>query len=341
MRPKMTDIGKYPSGNGLNVGLGIQSTAAALMCINGDLPRPDMMIFADTQWERQGTYENLKRLRPLVEKAGIPFHVVSAGNIRESGIADNGRVELPYFCDPSRYETVEGKRNLLIKDTKKAYKKRKKIMEKSGQSELFGDITLEEYIEVGVVNFDRKVADGKITDGYMQMGVTMLGRQCTNRYKIAPVNAYCRKHYGASFKRPMGTWLGISTDEWTRMGTSEVKAFVLVYPLIDYGMSRDDCKQYIIDHDYPVPVKSSCIGCPFHDNKLWDEMTEAEFLDVSRFERSVNMKIANDDNLRDLPYFENGVRVHPSMGKIKDKPYQNADSTVEASGVCGAAGCFL
>ena len=124
MRPKMTDIHNYHA-HMLNVGLGIQSTAAALMCINGDLPRPDAFIFADTGWERQGTYENFKLLKPLADDAGIPFHVVSAGkNIREEQLKyDVAHVELPYYCDPSRFETVEGKRELLIKDVKKAYRK--------------------------------------------------------------------------------------------------------------------------------------------------------------------------------------------------------------------------
>ena len=342
MRPKMSDIHKFHA-NILNVGLGIQSTMAALGAINRDLPRPDAFIFADTGWEREGTYKNLEILKPMAEEAGIPFHVVTAGNIREEALADNGRIELPFFCNPSRYETVAGKRTLLIKDTQKAYRKRQKTLEKNGQTEMFGDITLAEYLEVGLENFDRKVVEGTITDGYMEMDTMMIGRQCTLKYKITPVNKHCRKHYGAHFKTPVGTWLGISTDEWTRMGTSESKAFVLMYPLIDYGMSRQDCRQYLIDHDYPVPVKSSCIGCPFHDDSLWDEMTEAEHTDVSRFERTVNMKIAMDDSLRDLPYFANGVHVHRSKQPIHSSPFKKfeGESESDRDAVCGAAGCFL
>ena len=302
-------------------GLGWQSTAATLMCLHGDLPVPDFFIFADTQWEREGTYENLARLKPMVEKAGYPFHIVTGGNIRQDQIDNIDRVELPYYMNPSRYETVQGRRDLLIKDVTKAYKKmiKRKELNKNDQELLFSDfddLPLEVYLEVALANFDQKVDEGHIKDGYMKMSTTQIGRQCTLKYKIRPVNSYCRKHYGAHFKTPVGTWLGISTDEWHRMSSSLVKAFVLFYPLIDYGISRDDCKQYMEAHSYPIPVKSSCIGCPFHDDDLWLEMTEAEYADVSKYERTINMNIANSDYLRDRPYLANGVRLHPSMQKI-------------------------
>ena len=227
MRPKMNDIHDYHA-HLLNVGLGIQSTAAALMCVNGDLPRPNAFIFADTGWEREGTYENLERLKPIAEDASIPFHVVSAGNIRKEQLdyeAYRTDTILPYYCDPSRFETVEGKRELLIKDVKKAHRKHD-LQEKKGQPVLV-NFDLEDMLEVALADFDRKVSEGKITDGFMEMEVTMLGRQCTHKYKITPVNKFCRKHYGAHHKSPVGTWLGISTDEWTRMATSGIKAFKL------------------------------------------------------------------------------------------------------------------
>ena len=342
MRPKMTDLSKYHA-HGLNVGLGIQSTAAALMCINRDLPRPDFFIFADTQWEREGTYENLEILKPLAREAGIPFHIVTGGNIREEQTNPAiARTELPYFCDPSRFATVKGKRRLLIKDIMKAYKKRRKQMLDDGISPMF-DIEMDEYLEAGLTDFDRKVAEGKIKDGWLDMKVTQIGRQCTIKYKIAPVNRFCRKHYGANKKTPLGTWLGISTDEWTRMSSSVVKAFELFYPLIDYKYSRTDCETYLKDHDYPVPVKSACVGCPFHSDPLWKDMTDKEIADAGDYEENVNIMIKNDPSLKDRPYFANGVRLHSSMTPIIQRPFDksNSNTETERDTVCGSAGCFL
>ena len=342
MRAKMSDIHKYHA-HALNVGLGKQSTATALMCINGDLPRPDCFIFADTGWERQGTYENLERFKPLAEKAGIPFHIVSAGNIRKDQTQlDTERTELPYYCDPSRFETVAGLRELLAKDITKAYHKVIREMKQEGRDELVA-VSLDDLLEIGLADFDRRVGTGEIKAGWKQMRVTMLGRQCTQKYKIEPVNKECRKLYGAHFKRPIGTWLGISTDEWTRMATSRVKAFVLFYPLIDYGMSVDDCVQYLIDHDYPVPVKSSCIGCPFHSDELWQDMSDAEISDADDYEKSVNAIIEKSPKLKDKPYFANGVRLHGSMIPIGKRPFNQVIKVEQQDhdGVCGSAGCFL
>lgn len=342
-RPKIpTDLDQHHA-HILNLGLGVQSTATALMCINGDLPRPDAFITADTGWEREGTYENLLRMKAYAKEAGIPFHVVSGGNIRKSQLsAELGKTRMPFFVDPSRWATVEGKRELLIKDVRKRFFKDKKLDEI--QPSLFA-MELDDMLEVALIDFDKKVEEGIITDGWIEMDVTMLARQCTEEFKIKPINKFCRKHYDAHHKTPVGTWLGISTDEWHRMSKSHTKAFVLYYPLMDYRLSRTDCEQYLIDCDYPVPVKSSCIGCPFHSNELWQEMTDAEIADAAEFEREINEMIATHPNLKDRPYYANGVKLHASMENIDTRPFDKKTDTAKdmfgQDGVCGEAGCYL
>ena len=341
MRPKMSDIQQYHA-HVPNIGLGRQSTAMALMIINGDLPRPDCFLFADTGWEREGTYENLARLKPMAEKAGIPFVVVSGGNIRKDQVAEGfEKTELPYYVDPSRFETIEELRELLIKDIEKAYHKAIREMKREGRNELIA-VSLDDLMQVGLAEFDRRVEAGEIKPGWKQMRVTMIGRQCTEKYKIKPIQSYCRKNLGAHFKRPVGVWLGISTDEWTRMATSRTKAFVNFYPLIDYGMSVENCMQYLEDHDYPIPVKSSCIGCPYHSNELWSEMSAAEIADAQDYEDSVNAVVKASDKLRDKPYFANGIRLHESMIPIGQRPFNRVIvEQKDRDAVCGSAGCFL
>lgn len=67
----------------LNLGAGVQSTTVALMSVQGELPRIDCAIFADTGWEPQAVYEHLDRLTQILQTSDIDFHRVSAGNIRE------------------------------------------------------------------------------------------------------------------------------------------------------------------------------------------------------------------------------------------------------------------
>ena len=63
----------------LNLGAGVQSSAILLMACAGELPRPDVAIFADTGEEPASVYAWLAQtLRPAAERAGIPIEVVSA-----------------------------------------------------------------------------------------------------------------------------------------------------------------------------------------------------------------------------------------------------------------------
>ena len=37
-------------------------------------------------------------------------------------------------------------------------------------------------------------------------------------------------------------------------------------------MSREDCIEWYSGKDYKTPAKSSCIGCPYHDDSFWLDM---------------------------------------------------------------------
>ena len=117
---------------------------------------------------------------------------------------------------------------------------------------------------------------------------------------------------------------------------------VLVYPLFYMGMSKADCEAYIETCGYKVPVKSACIGCPYHSDKTWLSMTGAEIADAEAFERDLNIAIETG-KYADKPYYANGAHLHPTKIPLSDKPYiKNRESLPgEQDGVCGEAGCFL
>ena len=80
----------------LSLGAGVQSTTILMMMIEGELERPDHVIFADTQWEPNEVYEHLEQLEYLMHEQRIPFHKVTAGNIREDALNPNKRfVSMP------------------------------------------------------------------------------------------------------------------------------------------------------------------------------------------------------------------------------------------------------
>jgi hypothetical protein len=70
----------------LSLGAGVQSSTVLLMSCRGDLPKLDAAIFADTQWEPEGVYGTLEWLKEEAEQAGIPVHVVTAGDLRKDAL---------------------------------------------------------------------------------------------------------------------------------------------------------------------------------------------------------------------------------------------------------------
>ena len=71
---------------------------------------------------------------------------------------------------------------------------------------------------------------------------------------------------------PVEQWLGISTDEALRMKPARVKYITNRWPLIELGMSRNDCKAWLKEHGLPEPPKSACVFCPYHSVREWREV---------------------------------------------------------------------
>jgi hypothetical protein len=70
----------------ISLGAGVQSSTMFLMACNGELPKPDAAIFADTQWEPKGVYRWLDRLVDYGAEVGIPIIRATAGNLRSDAL---------------------------------------------------------------------------------------------------------------------------------------------------------------------------------------------------------------------------------------------------------------
>jgi hypothetical protein len=108
----------------------------------------------------------------------------------------------------------------------------------------------------------------------------MARRQCTLEYKIEPIMRKVRELIGLKPRQrgpkfPVVTQLiGISRDEVQRMKPSREAYISNRHPLIDLRMTRRHCLEWMSAHDYPMPVKSACTFCPYHDNALWRDMRD-------------------------------------------------------------------
>ncbi len=100
-------------------------------------------------------------------------------------------------------------------------------------------------------------------------------RKCTTEYKIVPVERKIRELLGLSKgqrwpkEQAVEQWFGISLDEIQRMKVSQRKAVEFRYPLVEMRMTRGDCTLWCERNGYPIPPRSACIGCPYHNNDEW------------------------------------------------------------------------
>lgn len=103
-----------------------------------------------------------------------------------------------------------------------------------------------------------------------------LRRQCTGRWKIEPQRLWIVAELARrGLKKTPGVvekWLGISQDEWQRAKHADVKYITHRYPLLEKQMTRADCIAWLEACGLPVPPKSACVFCPFHNKAAWQEM---------------------------------------------------------------------
>jgi hypothetical protein len=105
------------------------------------------------------------------------------------------------------------------------------------------------------------------------------GRNCTRNWKIRPIRRKIRELLGVG---PTGyiapgtveSWVGISTDEITRIKPSGCLFIHNRHILIEARMSRQSCYQWLEERQYRVPPKSRCKYCPFQGNAGWRDLRE-------------------------------------------------------------------
>lgn len=87
----------------LSMGGGVQTTCLALLAAEGLWQRPDVAIFADTQWEPAAVYQHLDWLAGV-----LPFPVlrVTAGSLRENLVTRTNTSGSKYAAIP--YFTADG-----------------------------------------------------------------------------------------------------------------------------------------------------------------------------------------------------------------------------------------
>jgi hypothetical protein len=110
-------------------------------------------------------------------------------------------------------------------------------------------------------------------------GTGRIGRHCTDNWKRKPVTRWLSSElHRRGLKKTEGIvdlWLGITLDEITRMRVSPVKYINHVFPLVqdlERPWTRQQTIDWLIEHNLEVPVKSSCVFCPYRDRATWRDI---------------------------------------------------------------------
>lgn len=166
----------------------------------------------------------------------------------------------------------------------------------------------------------------------------MVRRQCTNEYKILPIQKKVRELLGyRKYQRiPPGSatmWIGISTDEAVRQKPSRVAWIEHRWPLLELNLSRQNCLDWFEKINAPQPPKSSCLGCPFHSDKEWllikngDKQEWLQTVAMDKYIRTSNKKMTHEQFM------------HRSLKSIDEVVFKGEDKTDnwgnECEGMCG------
>lgn len=124
-------------------------------------------------------------------------------------------------------------------------------------------------------------------------GSGMLRRQCTNEYKIRQIKKRVKLILGLSATShfpPCGNWIGFSLDEVERISLSDSDWETKYFPFCNafssrykvtlqkdsyfpaHGITRLNCENWLLSHNFPNPGKSSCVFCPYLSNYEWQQM---------------------------------------------------------------------
>lgn len=162
---------------------------------------------------------------------------------------------------------------------------------------------------------------------------TPMMRQCTQEFKIKPIQSFYKKQYK---KQTVIQWIGISADEAHRMKPSRDENIINRWPLIDLGMKRHHCIQWMERNGYPKPPRSACVFCPYMADREWLRLKTEEPNDFQKaIEFEKRMQIT-----KTAVGFTGEVRLHRSMKWIDEVEFDPNANQIdlfgnECEGMCG------
>jgi hypothetical protein len=179
-----------------------------------------------------------------------------------------------------------------------------------------------------------------------------LRRQCTKHFKITPLNKFMRRFAGYDPSNPphpkpgeFEVWVGFTLDEQERRAESRTKYKVHRWPLIELGMSRDDCTKYLHEHNLPIPPKSACVICPYRRASEWlpiRDHTPEEFQHAIEIDHKIRYLKPNKSMETDkLFLWREAIPLEDAdLDKYAKKERQRAKNTDHQIIICDGGSCW-
>lgn len=162
--------------------------------------------------------------------------------------------------------------------------------------------------------------------------MSMKFRDCTGKFKVAPIRQYIRKEYGKKQKFVM--YIGIAWDEATRCKTSNVKYIEHSYPFVDDKINRKGNVEILNKYNFNAS-KSGCKGCMFNSKNNWIKMLKEEPKEFNKWKAlELNGSRYPEITLSgySLEKLEKNIRLQKSLIEFIDKE-------ITCDSING--GCFL
>ena len=167
---------------------------------------------------------------------------------------------------------------------------------------------------------------------------TVVGmRTCTNHFKIQPVSKKIKQLLKEHDAQKCILWIGISWDEIQRVKDSRDNKIVHRYPLVDKRLTRASCIEWNHKHELPVPPRSACTFCPFHNH---EEFVKMKRDDPDTFKEATDFDDQLGEASRKTALGE--VFVHRSLTRLKDVDLRSDEDKGqldffqnECAGFCG------
>lgn len=284
----------------LSLGGGTQSCALALMSAAGDLPKLDHIVFADTQGELPETYEYLDYLRSMVEPAGIPLHVVTAGNLYDDLMVTTPTSNNP--TPPMHVLNPDGTKGRIGQyRCSYDYKRRvvtKKVKQLCGGRGDWKRSDVEQWIGFSLDEMNRmKQADD------CRCGHKRITKIKGETVRVHNTDDGCTKCPCTGFD----PW---QTNRW---------------PLIEARMYRGDTIRWFAANGHPTPPRSACWFCPNSGNARWQalELTHPDLFDKAvRLDKAV--RGGGGFNARGNQPFAGQMFLHASLVPLDEADLRTA-----------------